>query len=146
VQQPCDQHAAETFLRRVIAATGSVITDKLLSYLPALRRVLRNVDHRGHKGLNTRAENSRQPTRRVGRSCVVSSRPSRHNASWDRSARSATISELDAIGHPVPLDANCWWNDAPPGKRSLDSTWPEIDRVQPSQPADPHAYGDTSSP
>jgi putative transposase len=67
VQQRRDQHAAETFLRRVIAAAGGeprvVITDKLLSYPPALRRVLQNVDHRRHKGLNNRAENSHQPTR-----------------------------------------------------------------------------------
>jgi putative transposase len=46
VQQRRDQHAAETFLRRVLAAAGSeprvVITDKLASYPPALRRVLPN--------------------------------------------------------------------------------------------------------
>jgi putative transposase len=67
VQQRRDQHAAETFLRRVINATASeprvVITDKLLSYPPALRHLLPNVDHRRHKGLNNRAENSHQPTR-----------------------------------------------------------------------------------
>ena len=67
VQQRRDQHTAETIPRRIIAATGSeprvVITDKLLSYAPALRRVLPNVDHRRHKGLNNRAENSHQPTR-----------------------------------------------------------------------------------
>jgi len=67
VQQRRDQQAAETFLRRVLAATGCeprvIITDKLLSYRPALRRVLPNVDHRRHKGLNNRAENSHQPTR-----------------------------------------------------------------------------------
>ena len=40
-----------------------VITDKLLSYPPALRHLLPNVDHRRHKGLNNRAENSHQPTR-----------------------------------------------------------------------------------
>ena len=67
VHQRRDQYAAETFLRRVIEATGTeprvVITDKLASYPPALRRVLPNVDHRRHKGLNNRAENSHQPTR-----------------------------------------------------------------------------------
>ena len=67
VQQRRDQLAAETFLRRVLAATESeprvIITDKLSSYRPALRRVLPNVDHRRHKGLNNRAENSHQPTR-----------------------------------------------------------------------------------
>jgi putative transposase len=67
VQERRDQVAAETFLRRVLEAAGSqprvVITDKLRSYPPALRRVLPEVDHRRHKGLNNRAENSHQPTR-----------------------------------------------------------------------------------
>ena len=67
VQQRRDQHAAEAFLRRVLASAGSeprvVITDKLASYPPALRRVLPNTEHRRHKGLNNRAENSHQPTR-----------------------------------------------------------------------------------
>jgi putative transposase len=67
VQERRDQVAAETFLRRVLEAAGSqprvVITDKLRSYLSALRRVLPDVDHRQHKGLNNRAENSHQPTR-----------------------------------------------------------------------------------
>jgi putative transposase len=62
-----DQNAAETFLRRVLAAAGSeprvVITDKLASYPPAIRRVLPTAEHRRHKGLNNRAENSHQPTR-----------------------------------------------------------------------------------
>jgi putative transposase len=40
-----------------------VITDKLASYPPALRRVLPSSEHRRHKGLNNRAENSHQPTR-----------------------------------------------------------------------------------
>jgi putative transposase len=67
VQERRDQVAAETFLRRVLVAAGSqprvVITDKLRSYLPALQRVLPDIDHRRHKGLNNRAENSHQPTR-----------------------------------------------------------------------------------
>src|SRR6266851_8717756 len=66
-QQRRDQHAAETFLRRVLAAAGFeprvVITDKLASYLPALPPVLPTTEHRRHKGLNNQAENSHQPTR-----------------------------------------------------------------------------------
>jgi putative transposase len=54
VQQRRDQHAAETFLRGVLAAMGGeprvVITDKLASYPPVLRRVLPNSEHRRHKG------------------------------------------------------------------------------------------------
>jgi putative transposase len=41
-----------------------VITDKLASYPPAIRRVLPGVEHRRHKRLNNRAENSHRPTRR----------------------------------------------------------------------------------
>src|SRR5437870_12078696 len=68
VQERRDQVAAERFLRRVLdGEAGSeprvVITDKLASYPPALRRVLPNTEHRRHKGLNNRAENSHQPTR-----------------------------------------------------------------------------------
>ena len=40
-----------------------VITNKLASYPPALRRVLPDAEHRRHKGLNNRAENSHLPTR-----------------------------------------------------------------------------------
>ena len=40
-----------------------VITDKLASYGAAMRAVLPGVEHRRHKGLNNRAENSHQPTR-----------------------------------------------------------------------------------
>ena len=41
-----------------------VITDKLASYPPALKRVLPAVEHRRHKGLNNRAENSHRPVRK----------------------------------------------------------------------------------
>jgi putative transposase len=47
--------------------TGSVprvlVTDKLRSYGAAHRKVMPSVEHRSHKGLNNRAENSHQPTR-----------------------------------------------------------------------------------
>ena len=68
VQTRRNQNAAETFLRRVIAGCGTpprvVSTDKLASYPPAIRRVLPGVEHRRHKLLNNRAENSHRPTRR----------------------------------------------------------------------------------
>ncbi len=63
-----NQEAAEAFLRRLVEGHGYrprvVITDRLASYPPALRRVLAGVEHRRHKGLNNRAENSHRPTRR----------------------------------------------------------------------------------
>jgi putative transposase len=68
VQSRRDQHAAERFLRQVVDGVGYeprvVITDKLASYPPAIRRVLPNTEHRRHKGLHNRAENSHLPTRK----------------------------------------------------------------------------------
>jgi len=68
VQERRDRTAAETFLRRVLDGCGApprvVITDKLASYPPAIHRVLPGVEHRRHKRLNNRAENSHHPTRR----------------------------------------------------------------------------------
>ena len=41
----------------------SMVTDKLASYGAAKRAVMPSVEHRKHKGLTNRAENSHQPTR-----------------------------------------------------------------------------------
>jgi putative transposase len=68
VQQRRDQHAAECFLRQLVDGVGYeprvVITDKLASYPPVIRQVLPNTEHRRHKRLNNRAENSHLPTRK----------------------------------------------------------------------------------
>ena len=41
-----------------------MVTDKLGSYGAAKKEIMPGVEHRQHKGLNNRAENSHQPTRR----------------------------------------------------------------------------------
>jgi putative transposase len=51
-------------LKRQGRAPRVMITDKLASYAAAKRDLLPGVEHRRHKGLNNRAENSHQPTRR----------------------------------------------------------------------------------
>ena len=48
----------------MIRRLKSIITDKLRSYAAAEREVLPGVEHRSHKGLNNRAENSHVPLRR----------------------------------------------------------------------------------
>jgi putative transposase len=40
------------------------VLDKLRSYGAAKKEIMPGVEHRQHKGLNNRAENSHQPTRR----------------------------------------------------------------------------------
>ncbi|MFJ3176412.1 IS6 family transposase [Streptomyces roseus] len=66
-----DKAAARRFFRRILTTTGQVprviVTDKLRSYGAAYREVMPSVEHRSHKGLNNRAENSHQPTRQQER-------------------------------------------------------------------------------
>ncbi|GAA2433775.1 IS6 family transposase [Streptomyces glaucus] len=67
VQNRRDTAAARRFFRELLKKTCSVprvvVTDKLRSYDAAHRKVMPSVEHRSHKGLNNRAENSHQPTR-----------------------------------------------------------------------------------
>ncbi|MCX4736929.1 IS6 family transposase [Streptomyces sp. NBC_01363] len=67
VQSRRDKAAARRFFRKLLKRTCSVprviVTDKLRSYGAAHREVMPSVEHRAHKGLNNRAENSHQPTR-----------------------------------------------------------------------------------
>lgn len=84
VQGRRDQAAAETFLRQVLGSCGYeprvVVTDKLASYVPALKRLLPRTEHRRHKGLNNRCKNSHQPVSGSGR-CAGSSHPSKLSGS-----------------------------------------------------------------
>ena len=68
VQHRRDTQAARRLLcklmKRQCRAPRVMITDKLASYGAAKRAVMPSVEHRKHKGLNNRAENSHQPTRR----------------------------------------------------------------------------------
>ncbi|WP_443080228.1 IS6 family transposase [Streptomyces sp. P9-A2] len=67
VQNRRNKAAARRFFRRLLKTTRAVprvlVTDKFRSYGAAHREVMPSVEHRSHKGLNNRAENSHQPTR-----------------------------------------------------------------------------------
>jgi putative transposase len=68
VQSRRDQRAAKRLLRKLLKRQGRaprvLVTDKLASYPAAKQELMPGVEHRRHKGLNNRAENSHQPTRR----------------------------------------------------------------------------------
>jgi len=68
VQSRRDARAAKRLLckllKRQCRPPRVMVTDKLASYGAAKRAVMPSVEHRKHKGLNNRAENSHQPTRR----------------------------------------------------------------------------------
>jgi putative transposase len=67
VQSRRNKQAAKKFFRKLLKGCQYVprvlITDKLASYGAAKQEVLPGVEHRQHKRLNNRAENSHQPTR-----------------------------------------------------------------------------------
>jgi putative transposase len=67
VQRRRDKQAAKTFFRKLLKGLTYVprviITDKLRSYGAAKHETLPSVEHRQHRYLNNRAENSHQPTR-----------------------------------------------------------------------------------
>jgi putative transposase len=68
VQNRRNTKAARRLLIRLMKKQGMVpkrmITDKLRSYGAAMRQVIPDVEHRSHKGLNNRAENSHVPFRK----------------------------------------------------------------------------------
>jgi putative transposase len=68
VQNRRDTKAAKRLLTRLLKKQGiapkRMITDKLRSYGAARQQVMPHVEHRSHKGLNNRAENSHVPLRK----------------------------------------------------------------------------------
>jgi putative transposase len=68
VQSRRDTKAATRLLKRLLKKQGCpprrIITDKLGSYTAARRQIMPSVEHRAHKGLNNRAENSHVPLRK----------------------------------------------------------------------------------
>lgn len=67
LQSRKNKEAAKRFFRKLLKGLlyvpRVIITDKLPSYGAAKKEILPGVEHRHHKGLNNRAENSHQPTR-----------------------------------------------------------------------------------
>lgn len=68
VQVRRNAKAAQRLLKRLLHKQGCrprrMITDKLGSYAVARRKLMPGVEHRQHKGLNNRAENSHVPLRK----------------------------------------------------------------------------------
>jgi putative transposase len=67
VQRRRDKKAAKKFFHKLLKVLTYVprviITDQLRSYSAAKREILTSVEHRQHRYLNNRAENSHQPAR-----------------------------------------------------------------------------------
>ncbi|EJC75048.1 transposase [Rhizobium leguminosarum bv. trifolii WSM2012] len=92
VQNRRNTKAAKRLMRKLLKGQGRsprvMITDKLRSYGAAKRDIMPGVEHRSHKGLNNRAENSHQPIRRRER-IMKRFKSARHlNASFPSTTRS----------------------------------------------------------
>ena len=101
-----------------------------------MREMLPGVEHRQHRYLNNRAENSHQPTRQRERrrqQCKSSGHP---NASSPLMALALTISAHAGIGLPRPPLGKRYKQDSRPGRRSRLQPWPPktVERQ------DPHSF------
>jgi putative transposase len=74
-----DRKAVKRLLRRLLKTAGRplkrIVTDKLASYAAAKREAAPGLEHRAHKGLNNRAENSHLPFRSRERLMRGTARP-----------------------------------------------------------------------
>ena len=73
LQKRRNKASAIRFLSRLLQRYPNprvIITDKLRSYKQPIKRMFPKTDHRSHKGLNNRAENAHQPTRRKEK-CLI---------------------------------------------------------------------------
>ncbi|MBB3571746.1 transposase-like protein [Rhizobium sp. BK491] len=68
MQSRRNKKAALRLMRKLLKGQGvmprMMVTDKLRSYAAAKAELMPDVEHRSHKGLNNRAENSHLPVRR----------------------------------------------------------------------------------
>ena len=109
-RQLADKQAAKRLLRKLLKkqmrTPRFMITDKLASYGAAKREIMPGIEHRQHKGLNNRAENSHQPTRQRERQTKRFKSAARRSASFQPTTRSTTSSSrrdhLTAAEHRGP--------------------------------------------
>jgi putative transposase len=122
VQRRRDKTAAKKFFRKLLKGCHYVprviITDQLKSYGAVKRELLPGVEHRQHRYLNNRAENSHQPTRQRGDGCRGSSPQGMPNASLPPTARSRNTSARNVTASPPRNTVKRWGTDSPPGRTS----------------------------
>ena len=78
LQKRRNKKAAIRFLTRLLGNYPTprvIVTDKLKSYNKPIKSMCKNTEHRSHKGLNNRAENSHQPTRRREKCMIIFKSP-----------------------------------------------------------------------
>src|SRR5881398_1968193 len=122
VQSRRNKKAAKRFFRKLLKGLEYVprviIADKLKSYGAAKREILPGVEHRQHRYLNNRAENSHQPTRQRERRMQGFKSPGQAQRFLSAYAPIANTSDRDATGSLSPRIAKSWLNSFRCGTRS----------------------------
>jgi putative transposase len=100
LQSRRNKRAAKKFFRKLLKGCQYVprvlITDKLASYGAAKKEVLPSVEHRQHKRLNNRAENSTNQRVSVSERCGGSNREVTLNAFWPHTVPFGSTFALNA--------------------------------------------------
>jgi len=108
VQRRRDTRAAQRLMKKLLKSAVTpprvMITDKLRSYGAARRKMGLHLEHRQHKGLNNREENSHQPTRRRER--IMKRFKSAGQAQRFLSVHDQ-VSNLFHIPYPETVTADC---------------------------------------
>ena len=122
VQRRRDKQAAKKFFRKLLKGLPYVprviITDKLKSYGAAKREILPGVEHRQHRYLNNRAENSHQPTRQRERRMQRFKSPATPSGSSLPMVPSRSTSVHAVIDSPRPPTVKRWGTDSRAGRTS----------------------------
>ena len=127
VQSRRDKKAAKRVFRKLLKKQGRaprvLVTDKLRSYAAAKREIMPGVEHRQHKGLNNRAENSHQPTRRRERIMKRFKSPRHVQRFLSAHTSSPTFSPAAETTTPPPTSGPAAPRPSPPGPTSPASSW-----------------------
>jgi putative transposase len=111
VQDRRHAKAAQRLLKRLLHKQGCrprrMVTDKLGSYAAARREIMPGVEHRSHKGLNNRAENSHVPLRSESERCRGSDRGAGCSVLSTFSPHSATSSSHPNLLATPPSPSIC---------------------------------------
>ena len=127
VQRRRDKRAAKKFFRKLLKGLTYVprviVTDKLKSYGAAKRELLPGVEHRQHRYLNNRAENSHQPTRQRERRMQRFKSPGQAHVFSRPMGPSCSTSAHVVTASPRPPTVKKWRTDSTAGRKSRPRDW-----------------------
>jgi len=126
VQRRRDSCAARRLMMKLLKAAVRpprvMITDKLRSYSAARTKMGLHIEHRQHKGLNNRAENSHQPTRRRERIM-------KHFKSARQAQRFLTVHDQVANLFHIPYPESTTAADRRASREAAFAVWRDISRI-----------------